>query len=51
MKKNKLTRLTRRLKWLFGVYLWPNHVSSIMTWNGLLSIYSKDRTLGRSLHV
>lgn len=47
----KLTRLGRKLTWLFTVYLQSPHVASVETKNGLLSFYNKDRTLGRSLSV
>jgi len=51
MKMRKIIRFKRRMQWLFGVYLRAKHISTVKTWNGLLSFDSKDRTLGRSLHV
>jgi len=47
----KLTRLGRKLTWLFTVYLQSPHVATVQTKNGLLSFYNKDRTLGRSLYI
>ena len=51
MIKRKLTRLARKLSWLFGIYLVPRHIATVNTKNGLLSFNSKDRTLGRSLYI
>ena len=48
---NKLRRLKRRLVWLFSIYLRKPHIATLKTKNGLLSFYSKDRILGRSLSV
>ena len=50
-KTAKLTRLWRKLRWFFTVYMWAPHDATIMTKNGLLSFNSRDRTLGRSLHL
>jgi len=50
-RANKLVRFIRKLKWFFTVYIWPEHDSTIMTANGLLSFSSRDRTLGRALHL
>lgn len=50
-RAGKLTRLGRKLRWFFLVYLMPRHDATVMTRNGLLSFDSRDRTLGRSLHL
>lgn len=50
-RAGKLTRLFRKLRWFFLVYLLPRHDDTVMTKNGLLSFDSRDRTLGRSLHL
>ena len=50
-RAGKLTRLGRKLRWFFLVYLMPRHDATVMTKNGLLSFDSRDRTLGRSLHL
>lgn len=50
-RAGKLTRLLRKLRWFFLVYLMPRHDATVMTKNGLLSFDSRDRTLGRSLHL
>ena len=50
-RAGKLTRLMRKLRWFFLVYCLPRHDASVMTKNGLLSFDSRDRTLGRSLHL
>jgi FkbM family methyltransferase len=47
----KFTRFLRKLYWLFFVYLTPRHDHTIETENGLLSFDSKDRKLGRFLHI
>ncbi len=48
---NKLLRLGRKIKWLFEVYLKPQHDSVVLTRNGKLTFNSKDKTTGRILHV
>jgi FkbM family methyltransferase len=48
---NRYLRFARRLRWFFAVYLPPRHTGTIETENGLLSFDSKDRQLGRTLHV
>jgi len=50
-RAGKLTRFIRKLRWFFLVYLLPQHDATVMTKNGLLSFDSRDRTLGRSLHL
>lgn len=50
-RAGKLTRLIRKLRWFFLIYIWPQHDATVMTKNGLLSFDSRDRTLGRSLHI
>ena len=50
-KPSKLIRFVRKVKWLFGIYLLPQHIATVDTLNGLLSFNSKDRTLGRQLYV
>lgn len=50
-KPSKFERFLRRMRWMFGVYLRPQHVATTDTANGLLSFDSKDRTLGRQLCV
>lgn len=47
----KFERFVRRLRWMFGVYLRPQHIATTDCANGLLSFDSKDRTLGRQLCV
>lgn len=47
----KITRFSRKLKWLFGIYLMPKHIATVETKNGILSFNSRDRTLGRSLSI
>lgn len=51
IRPNRYRRFARRLKWFFTVYILPRHVATIETENGLLSFDSKDRQLGRTLHV
>ncbi len=48
---NKFKRFARKMKWLFGVYLKPGHDTEVLTRNGLLKFYSKDKTTGRILHI
>ncbi len=50
-RAGKLTRLFRKLRWFFLVYILPRHDATVLTKNGLLSFDSRDRTLGRSLHL
>ncbi len=50
-KPNKVQRFSRRMAWMFGVYLKPRHVATVETLNGVLSFDSKDRWLGRQLCV
>ncbi|MDH5180676.1 MAG: FkbM family methyltransferase [Gammaproteobacteria bacterium] len=50
-RAGSLTRFLRKLRWFFLVYILPRHDATIMTKNGLLSFDSRDRTLGRSLHL
>lgn len=51
VKPNKLQRFTRKVAWMFGIYLKPRHIATVDTMNGLLSFDSKDRFLGRELYV
>ncbi|MDH5409688.1 MAG: hypothetical protein OEY00_13835, partial [Gammaproteobacteria bacterium] len=50
-RAGKLTRFLRKLHWFVLIYLMPRHDATVMTKNGLLSFDSRDRTLGRSLHL
>ena len=47
----RFTRFARKLKWFFFVYLGRPKVCEILTKNGLLKFWSKDKTTGRILHV
>ena len=47
----KFTRFIRKLGWFFFVYLGKPRSSEILTKNGLLRFWSKDKTTGRILHV
>ncbi|OGI65860.1 MAG: hypothetical protein A2W18_00845 [Candidatus Muproteobacteria bacterium RBG_16_60_9] len=51
IKPNRYLRFVRRLRWFFTVYLLPRHTAWIETENGLLAFDSRDRNLGRTLHV
>lgn len=50
-KPNKLTRLLRKVYWCLFVFLPPRRDATIETENGTLTFDSKDRTIGRELHV
>ena len=50
-RAGKLSRFIRKLRWFFLVYIRPQHDATVMSKNGLLSFDSRDRTLGRSLHL
>jgi FkbM family methyltransferase len=47
----KLKRFLRKAWWLFSVYLGKPRTVQILTRNGLLRFWSKDKTTGRILHV
>lgn len=48
---SKLERFTRKVQWLFEVYLKPQHDAVLLTRNGKLAFNSKDKTTGRILSV
>lgn len=47
----KLKRFIRKLWWLISVYVGPARFSDVLTANGILRFWSKDKTTGRILHV
>lgn len=51
IQPSKIKRFLRKAYWLFSVYIFPEHDSSVLTRNGRLMFNSKDKTTGRILHV
>jgi FkbM family methyltransferase len=47
----KLKRFLRKFWWLISVYAGPARFSDVLTANGTLRFWSKDKTTGRILHV
>ena len=51
IRPGKFTRFIRKATWFLFVYLGKPKVCEILTKNGLLKFWSKDKTTGRILHV
>lgn len=51
IQPGRLKRFIRKLRWFFFIYLGRPRVVCLLTRNGLLRFWSKDKTTGRILHV
>jgi FkbM family methyltransferase len=51
IQPGKLKRFMRKLWWLLSVYVGPARFAEVLTANGVLRFWSKDKTTGRILHV